>query len=103
MRPTTAAFGSSPRTCTGSGWPGSVMVVIAMADSFFFIWAYEDPARGLALLRGREVPRVLKLACVTGRWSVTGRGMVVPLDTMPDIAGMAEYAGVPYRIKQVDS
>lgn len=68
-------------------------------------WVYEDRARNLALIRGnpRTVREVLELAVLTeeARWSSSGKGWVLSLDHLPNLAAMADYAGAPYRCKQV--
>lgn len=68
-----------------------------------FLWIYEDRARGLALIRGLNVKKVLELAVVLdrARYSTSGRGWVLPIDTIADIAAMADYSSTPYRVKQI--
>lgn len=70
-----------------------------------FLWIYDDSSRGLALLRGRNVKSVLRSACAldVARWSVSGKGWVVPGDRIADVCAMADYEGVPYRVKAVES
>jgi hypothetical protein len=67
-----------------------------------FLWVYEDRQRGLALIRGHGVQRVLELAGVANaRFSVTGKGWVVPGVDVPDVVAMAQYDGVVVRFKEV--
>jgi hypothetical protein len=67
-----------------------------------FLWFYEDQRRGLALIRGHGVRDVLDLAGVTtARWSPSGRGYVVPIGVIADVAAAAEISGVIYRTKVV--
>lgn len=70
-----------------------------------FLWVYDDPARGLALLRGLNVKSVLEAAGAldVARWSVSGKGYVVPAAMVADVCAMADYANVPYRVKAVAS
>lgn len=66
-----------------------------------FLWIYEDTARGLCLIRGKNVRDVLEAAGVEGIWSVTSKGLVVPIADLPDVCAHADYLNVPYRVKQV--
>lgn len=61
-------------------------------------WVHEDHVRGVALIRGRGVRPYLP---TTARWSVVGKGHVVPIDTVPDMLAAAELDGVRYRVKSV--
>lgn len=71
-------------------------------ESTFVVWIYEDTARGVALLRGRAVPDVLGIAGITSaRWSTSGKGHVVPIAAVSDVAAACEYAGVIHRTKAV--
>jgi len=65
------------------------------------LWVTEDRERGLALVRGLNVQRVLELACALdgARWSPSGKGYVVSADQLPDIAAMAQYTNTPYKVK----
>lgn len=69
-----------------------------------FLWIYDDPGRGLALLRGRNVKVVLESAGAldVARWSVTGKGWVLPAARLADVCAMADYENVPYRVKAVE-
>lgn len=69
-------------------------------------WIYEDHARGLALIRGRSVDPLLDVvldARNRARWSLVGKGWVMPIAVAADIAAAAEVEGVPYRVKQVEA
>lgn len=70
-----------------------------------FLWVYDDPSRGLALLRGRGVKAVLQSAGAldVARWSMSGKGWVVPGARVGDICAIADYENVPYRVKAVGS
>lgn len=63
-------------------------------------WVHEDPVRGLALVRGRSA-RPLLTAVAGARFSVAGKGWVIPLAAVADLEAAAEHAGVPYRVKRV--
>lgn len=67
------------------------------------VWIYDDPARGLALLRGARTPEVLEAAGLTdaARWSVSGRGHVIARGHLPDLAAYAERCGIPIHFKVV--
>lgn len=68
-------------------------------------WIYEDPARNLALIRGNPatVREALEYAGMSdaAKYSVTGKGWVISLECLPNLAAMSDYAGIPYRIKMV--
>lgn len=68
-----------------------------------FLWVYEDSERGLALIRGHAKP-VLEMADLLGvaRYSVTGKGWVIPLDAVANFACMCDYSNTPYRYKRVE-
>ena len=68
-----------------------------------FLWVYDDTARGLALLRGRKVKRVLKMAGLTeqARWSSAGQGWVIGSSDLADLLALADDIGTPYQIKTV--
>jgi hypothetical protein len=67
-----------------------------------FLWAYEDPARGIALIRGRGVSEALDLAGVsTARWSAAGKGHVVPIAVIADVAAACDHLGIVFRQKPV--
>lgn len=70
-----------------------------------FLWVYEDRARGLALVRGLNVKSVLESAAVldVARWSTAGKGYVLPLEKIGDVAAMADYLNTPYRVKSVEA
>lgn len=67
------------------------------------LWIYEDPARGLALVRGKNVRVVLESAVVVerARWSVSGDGFVLPIGDVPDVVAMAQWNGYPVRFKPI--
>ena len=70
-----------------------------------FLWIYDDPTRGLALIRGRSVKAVLIAAGAldAARWSVSGKGWVLPGAKVADVCAMADYENVPYRVKAVEA
>lgn len=62
-------------------------------------WIHEDRTRDLALIRGRVDRQYLP---TTARWSMAGKGYVVPLEAVADMVAAVEADGVPYRVKVVD-
>lgn len=68
-----------------------------------FVWVYDDPSRGLALLRGWRAPELLDAAGLTdrARWSASGHGHVIARTYLPDLTAHAQHAGVPLRFKKV--
>lgn len=65
-------------------------------------WVYDDPARGLVLIRG-DVRDLLDEAGVSerARWSTTGKGYVLAAGDLADVLATADYRNRRYRIKQV--
>lgn len=65
-----------------------------------FVWVYDDPARGLALLRGARTPELLEAAELVdlARWSVSGRGHVLARVHLPDLRAHGQRAGIPIRV-----
>lgn len=61
-------------------------------------WVHEDTARGLALVRGIGAKPYLP---TTARWSMAGKGYVMPIEAVADMVAAAEMDGVPYRVKVV--
>lgn len=68
-----------------------------------FVWVYDDPARGLVLLRGARTPELLDAAGLTGlaRWSVSGHGHVLARAHLADLMAAADRVHVPVRLKAV--
>lgn len=68
-----------------------------------FLWVYDDPTRGLALVRGRNVKTVLELAGAvdSSRWSTSGKGYVIPGPAVADVVAIAEHENIPVRCKRV--
>ncbi|MFF0268658.1 hypothetical protein [Kribbella sp. NPDC004536] len=62
-----------------------------------FIWAAVDQERDLALLTGRGVGGLLADAGITKRWSASGKGYVVTLPELSDIACWCTEERIPYR------
>jgi hypothetical protein len=75
----------------------------AKAPPLAVIHILEDPTRGYALIRGKNVVRILRLAGVleASRWSPHAKGHVVPMSDLPDIVAMAQYTNAPVRFKTV--
>ena len=65
-------------------------------------WVYDDPARGLVLLRG-DVRDLLDQAGVLhrARWSVSAKGWVLSAADGADLLAVAEIDHRPYRMKAV--
>lgn len=65
-------------------------------------WVYDDPARGLVLLRG-DVRDLLDDAGVLdrSRWSVSGKGWVLSVADAADLLALADMRRRPYRMKAV--
>jgi len=68
-----------------------------------FVWVYDDPVRGLVLLRGYLARDLLQAAGVAdlARWSMAGRGHVLARAHLPDVLAQADHDGIPVRIKEV--
>lgn len=68
------------------------------------IWIHEDAARGLALVRGTLGTKDLLAtadAIEVARYSMVGKGWVIPLDLAGDVRAVAEITGVICRTKVV--
>jgi hypothetical protein len=67
------------------------------------VWTTLDQDAGLALVTGRgDLVGLLDYAGLRGvaRWSRSGRGHVIPLDRVADLACAADWLSVPYRERQ---
>lgn len=67
-------------------------------------WVYDDPGRGLVLLRG-DVHGLLDHAGVLdrSRWSVSGKGWVLSATDAADLLALADLERRPYRVKAVNA
>lgn len=70
-----------------------------------FLWIYDDRQRDIALIRGMNVKRILEAAGVqkVARYSVVGKGWVIPGAKVGDVCGTCEHTGTTYRVKAVTS
>lgn len=65
--------------------------------------AYVDDDRGLVLLRGLRVGVVLDSLALreVAAWSVSAKGWVLPIGTLPDVEAYAQHLRAPLLIKPV--
>ncbi|MQA79525.1 MAG: hypothetical protein GEV10_13790 [Streptosporangiales bacterium] len=70
-----------------------------------FVWITVDESRGLALVTGRGVKRILQteflLTDRMAKWSPYARGWVIPAVKVPDLVAACEYWSVPVKVRQV--
>lgn len=68
-----------------------------------YLIVYDDRIRDVALIRGRKVNIVVKMAGLADRatYSSPAKGWVIAGVDLPDLLAMADYSNTPYRIKAV--
>lgn len=61
------------------------------------IWAKVDISNSIALITGKSTEGVVFEVAPQARWSRSGRGWVVTLDQLADIATICDHRRIPYR------